>query len=70
MVARTTCRFAKPCSVHGGAIHGGEAEELRAGIEAILSSDVPIDEWRHELQRLLDRVDARDSLAFREATDP
>lgn len=67
------------CDRHGGAIHGQEAEELRAGVEHILSntSDVEDDAapdvlraMRKSLVFLLDRIDARDSLAFREATDP
>lgn len=46
--------------------HGAEAEELRAGIEHIIhQGNVDVS----DLQRLLDRVDARDSLAYREATD-
>jgi len=63
------------CGTHGF-IHGGEAEELRSGIEDILR------QWRLgylkkgatilRIGMLLDEVDARDSLAFREfreATD-
>ena len=72
------CVVGIPCEKHGGAVHGQEAEELRAGIEQILrnTSDVDDDEapdvlrsQRKSLIFLLDRVDARDSLAFREATD-
>lgn len=46
--------------MHDGQIHGGEAEELRCGLEKLL------EEWSvtpSAIQRLLDRVDARDSLA-------
>lgn len=40
---------------------GGEAEELREGIEKILEDGVE-DEVFEDLRRLIDRVDARDSL--------
>lgn len=59
----------KPCLEHGF-IHGGEAEELRAGIEAILRKWCDDEDAYDALSKLLDDVDARDSLAFREATDP
>lgn len=59
----------RECPVHTGSIHGGEAEELRAGIEALTDryhdGAVP----RLELIQLLDRVDARDSFAFLERSD-
>jgi hypothetical protein len=61
--------YSEPCATHGGAVHGGEAEELRAGIEGLLRSEDHAGTLRLELQKLLDRVDARDSLAYREATD-
>ena len=73
------CVVGLPCERHGGEVHGQEAEELRAGVEQILrnTADVRDDEasfvlteLRKALIFLLDRVDARDSLAFREATDP
>jgi hypothetical protein len=72
------CVVGVPCERHGGAVHGQEAEELRAGVEQILknTSDVDEDEspdvlrsLRKALIFLLDRIDARDSLAFREVTD-
>ena len=74
-----TCVVGAVCERHGGAPHGQEAEELRAGVEQILenTADVrPEDEkevfaaMRKSLIFLLDRIDARDSLAFCEATDP
>lgn len=77
--ASTTCVVGLPCERHGGVVHGQEAEELRAGIEQILGNTshvIPEDEevvaasMRKALVFLLDRIDARDSLAFREATDP
>ena len=73
------CVVGLPCERHSGAIHGQEAEELRAGVEQILKNtdDVRDDEaafvlaeQRKALIFLLDHIDARDSLAFREATDP
>lgn len=73
-----SCVIGLPCEKHGGAVHGQEAEELRAGVEKILqdmsgvrdgeSSD--LEDFRRSLIRLLDRVDARDSLSFLEAADP
>lgn len=70
------CRVYKdPCPEHDF-IHGAEAEELREGIEGLIKRYVGEDfeEWEMRdllgnLQELLDRVDARDSLAFREAAD-
>lgn len=54
------------CPVHAGMIHGGEAEELRAGIERILEGNAKVGKVLICLQRLLDRVDARDSLGHLE----
>ena len=55
------------CPVHQGLLHGGEAEELRSGIEKILAeSDLDPIDLRASLQALLDDVDARDSLAHLE----
>lgn len=58
------------CLEHDGFTHGAEAEELRAGIEAVLADS---ELWEGKkgrigqaLQRVLDSVDARDSLAFLE----
>jgi hypothetical protein len=74
-----SCVVGARCERHLGAVHGQEAEELRAGIEQILrnTADVREDEaayvlpaLRKSLLFLLDHIDARDSLAFREATDP
>jgi hypothetical protein len=73
------CTIGVPCDRHGGAVHGQEAEELRAGVEQILknTSDVRdneaafvLAEQRKALIFLLDRINARDSFAFLEATDP
>lgn len=58
--------FPQGCPVHHGVIHGGEAEELRSGIEALIAcGDAPMP----KLQKLLDRVDARDSLGHLERID-
>ena len=71
-----TCVVGSACARHGGVVHGQEAEELRAGIEQILGNtgDVRGDDAtavlesvRKSLSFLLDRVDARDSLAVLEA---
>lgn len=59
-------------------VHGAEAEELRSGIEKLIekSSEEYFEHGVEEpmvsvtaLQRLLDRVNARDSLAWLEAED-
>jgi len=72
------CAIGVPCERHSGAVHGKEAEELRAGVEQILHNTVRVrddeasfvlTELRKSLIFLLDRVDARDSLAFRETSD-
>ena len=73
-----TCVIGVPCARHEGAVHGQEAEELRAGVEQILTNTSDVDDGdgvavlqavRKTLIFLLDTIDARDSLAFREATD-
>lgn len=66
----------RPCTEHDF-VHGREAEELRKGIENIIAgkSDIYVnfedrvdwDEVKDALQRLLDKTDARDSLAYLEA---
>jgi hypothetical protein len=72
------CVIGLPCKKHGGAVHGREAEELRAGIERLLAEGSDdfrseafseLREIRQELLRLLDAVDARDSLGFLESVD-
>lgn len=55
----------KRCPVHDGQVHGGEAEELRHGLEHLLANDSVTP---RQVQALLDRVDARDSLAHGELT--
>ena len=74
-----SCVVGLSCARHGGAVHGQEAEELRAGVEQILRNTANVredeaafvlPEMRKSLLFLLDHINARDSLAFREATDP
>ena len=66
------------CAMHEWQKHGKEAEELRAGIEQILAdfrdgtTGSDAEDFRDimsDLQSLLDSVDARDSLAYRERRD-
>lgn len=55
-----------PCPDHGF-VHGAEAEELRKGIEQVLldhRDDTYVCNTFGSLRGLLERVDARDSLAF------
>jgi hypothetical protein len=55
------------CPVHEGSVHGQEAEELRVGVATIVGEQSEnAAEILDDLQRLLDNVDARDSLAFLE----
>jgi len=63
-----TCVVGIACERHGGAVHGREAEELRAGVERIIGQDFDVESLRDDLRQMLDDVDARDSLVFREAT--
>lgn len=72
--ARQRQRERTECPVHGYQRHGREAEELRAGIEAVLAefdgvSYAKVDTVCGVLRALLDRVDARDSLAYLERRD-
>lgn len=54
------------CPIHQGVIHGGEAERLRSGIEAIIEAgDAPMT----DLKKLLDHVEAGDSLGHLERID-
>lgn len=56
------------CPKHGHA-HGREAEELRGGVERLMALADHGDVSSTDLQTLLDRTDARDSLAYLEAGD-
>jgi hypothetical protein len=58
------------CPVHAYQRHGKEAQELRAGIEELLSGTKLFYSWKDALRALLDRVDARDSLAYLERAVP
>jgi len=69
-----TCVVGLACERHAEVVHGKEAEELRSGVEQILAdmghrapSSASFREASSKLRELLDDVDARDSLAFREA---
>ena len=63
------------CPVHGDATHGGEAEQLRAGIEKILERsydakrELDGDDICVALQKLLDETNACDALAWIERHD-
>ncbi len=58
--------YSQHCPEHGF-FHGAEAEELREGIEAIIEQEGDEHGFKRALRALLDRVDARDSLAYLEA---
>jgi len=60
------CEIGRWCNAHA-VVHGGEAEELRRGIEKLIEHDLVGRHAQRALQQLLDDVDARDSLAFIEA---
>lgn len=62
-----SCQIGKRCRKHDHQIHGQEAEELRKGIEEFIESGPSSRRSRVALRKLLDSIDARDSLAFREA---
>ncbi len=72
------CIIGKPCKRHGF-VHGWEAEELRKGIEDLISHcedmkwdsghsryDIPVVTVQN-LRELLDQVDAQDSLTYLES---
>lgn len=63
-------RYGYYCTDHEF-VHGAEAEELRSGVEEILSGldSGKMPRWAVRLQALLDEVNARDSLAFRARND-
>jgi hypothetical protein len=58
------CVFGEFCSYHGF-VHGAEAEELREKLEKFVGAST--NGGRRQVQRILDEVDARDSLAYVEA---
>lgn len=61
------------CPIHYGSEHGGEASELRCGleqaIEVIGADSLGAGRTIQLLTRLLDRVDARDTLAHEETVE-
>lgn len=65
-MAKKDCRIGIYCSDHGF-IHGAEAEELRQAIEKL--RDARGRPTCEALTRLLDDIDARDSLAYLEAME-
>lgn len=73
---RSRCTVFKDSCAEHGFIHGAEASELREGIEKIIEDYGQPENDTHDgallddLQRLLDTVDARDSLARLEAQLP
>jgi hypothetical protein len=62
----SVCIMGSRCPAHDGVTHGKEAEELRRGVEKYLRDGEPPPKVARALQRLLDRVDARDSCAYLE----
>ena len=68
--------YKKRCTLHGF-IHGGEAEELRQRMEELAVELEEADPWPIEpvnteeiaksIRKILEEVDARDSVAFLEA---
>lgn len=64
-----TYRFTERCKEHGNYVHGGEAEELRQGVEEIIKESRQLTDHDNgriigRLEEMLQRIDARDSLAF------
>jgi hypothetical protein len=64
----------KPCQRHDHIVHGQEAEALRRGIDQVIgrlheaaNEDVSYYDAATDLQNLLDKADAIDSLAYLEA---
>lgn len=74
---RKTCVIGARCRKHYDQVHGLEAEELRKGVEELIThagedSDASDDQLvvrAKDLQRLLDKTDARDSLAYIESQE-
>jgi hypothetical protein len=64
MAKRPKCVIGEYCSRHGFH-HGAEAEELRERLEEVLRARKGM--VRVSLRRVLDEVDARDSVAYVEA---
>lgn len=62
---RSTCPVYRTVCTEHGWVHGAEAEELRKAIEVFIAKRIKPSPNR--LQRMLDDIDARDSLAHVEA---
>lgn len=67
--SESECSFGARCEEHGGIVHGQEAEELRRGVERLIETETvrslgALYISKKSLEKLLERVDARDSLAF------
>ena len=65
------CVIGRECPTHAWVVHGGEAEELRKGLEKLRDKletanerDFDRDDVVNDIYRLLDSVDARDSAAW------
>ncbi len=56
------CLTGEPCALHGF-IHGAEADELREELEKLVARGKV---RTRDVRRVLDRVDARDSVAWAE----
>ena len=58
----TPCILGKYCDDHKF-VHGSESEELRSALELLLQKHL-LQIPAYTIQRLLDRIDAKDSLAY------
>ncbi len=56
------CIFGKYCDEHKF-VHGSEAEEFRSALELLLQKHL-LGIPTYAIRRLLDRIDAKDSLAY------
>ena len=67
MSGRNYCTMGKGICPSHGYVHGSEAEELRRGIEKLIEifdgGSVDLEDILADLHRLLDTIDAHDSLA-------
>jgi hypothetical protein len=62
-------RATKYCTVHNDSTHGAEAEQLRSRLEKLIHENQDFEDeslGASEIRRILDDVDACDSLAFLE----
>lgn len=66
------CRMGVRCPEHDNQVHGQEASELRVELEKFIERVEDYESWREvadELQKILDRVDCRDSFAYEQKND-